>query len=65
MLYSMVLCYQYHMTNKTVDVKRKIISLVKKRESKEALKIFHKNFTNENPADLEFIKNLFWIKTKS
>ena len=47
------------MTNKTVDVKRKIISLVKKREAKEALKIFHKNFTNENPADLEFIKNFY------
>ena len=47
------------MTNKTVDVKRKIISLVKKREAKEALKIFHKNFTNENPAELEFIKNFY------
>ena len=47
------------MTNKTVDVKRKIISYVKKREAKEALKLFHKNFTDENPADLEFIKNLF------
>ena len=46
------------MTNKTVDVKRKIISFVKKREVKDALKLFHKNFTNENPADLEFNKNL-------
>ncbi len=47
------------MINKSVDIKRKIISLVKKREAKEALKLFHKNFTNEKPAELEFIKNLY------
>ena len=47
------------MTNKTLDVKRKIISLVKKREAKEALKLFHKNFTDENPPELEFIKNFY------
>lgn len=47
------------MTNKTVEVKRKIISLIRNREIKEALKLFHKNFTAEKPAELEFIKNVY------
>ena len=47
------------MTNKTVEVKRKIISLIRNRESKEALKLFHKNFTQEQPAELEFVKNVY------
>ena len=47
------------MSNKTVEIKRKIISLIRNRESKEALKLFHKNFTQEKPAELEFIKNLY------
>ena len=47
------------MANKTVEVKRKIISLIRNREHKEALKVFHKNFTAENPAELEFIKNIY------
>ena len=47
------------MSNKTVEVKRKIISLIRNREYKEALKVFHKNFTAEKPAELEFIKNIY------
>ena len=47
------------MSNKTVEVKRKIISLIRNREYKDALKVFHKNFTAEKPAELEFIKNIY------
>ena len=47
------------MANKTVEVKRKIISLIRNREYKDALKVFHKNFTAEKPAELEFIKNIY------
>ena len=47
------------MANKTVEFKRKIISLIRNREIKEALKVFHKNFTAEKPAELEFIKNVY------
>ena len=47
------------MSNKTVEVKRKIISLLRNRESKEALKLFHKNFSDEKPVELEFVKNLY------
>lgn len=47
------------MSNKTVDAKRKIISSIRNRDSKEALKLFFKVFTNEKPAELEFIKNVY------
>ena len=47
------------MANKSVEIKRKIISLIRNREYKEALKVFHKNFTAEKPAELEFIKNVY------
>ncbi len=47
------------MAMKTVEIKRKIISLIRNRESKEALKLFYKNFNEDSPAELEFIKNVF------
>ena len=47
------------MPNKTVEIKRKIISLIRNREPKEALKLFHKNFTEEKPAEIEFLKNIY------
>ena len=47
------------MANKTVDNKKRIIILIRNRDIKAAFKLFNKSYTQENPADLEFVKNIF------
>lgn len=47
------------MANKTVDNKKRIIILIRNRDLKAAFKLFNKSYTQENPADLEFVKNVY------
>ncbi len=44
---------------RTLETKRKIITLTRNRETPAAIKLFHKFFTDENPADVEFINSFF------
>lgn len=44
---------------KTLETKRKIITLTRNREYHAAIKLFHKYFTAEKPADVEFISSFF------
>ena len=44
---------------KTLETKRKIVTLTRNREIPAATKLFYKYFTNEKPADLEFISTFF------
>lgn len=44
---------------KTLETKRKIVTYTRNRETPAAVKLFHKYFTDENPADVEFINSFF------
>ncbi|MBU1107227.1 MAG: hypothetical protein KKB51_11210 [Candidatus Riflebacteria bacterium] len=44
---------------KTLEFKRKIISLMRSREHASALKLFHKTFSAQHPADPEFLESFY------
>ncbi|PKL48921.1 MAG: hypothetical protein CVV42_07970 [Candidatus Riflebacteria bacterium HGW-Riflebacteria-2] len=44
---------------KILEYKRKIISLMRSREHSSALKLYHKTFTAESPADPEFLESFY------
>ncbi len=44
---------------KVLETKRKIVTFTRNREITNATKLFYKYFTDENPADVEFINTFF------
>ena len=53
------------MSNKTVEIKRKIISLIRNRDPQKSLKLFLRVYNEDNPAELEFVKNIYIKETQS
>ncbi len=57
-----MLFYCLHMDaneKKILEYKRKIISLMRSREHASALKLFHKSFSKDCPADPEFLESFY------
>ncbi len=44
---------------KLIDIKKRILSHIKGRENTQALKLFHKHYSSENPPDPQFIINIY------
>jgi len=45
--------------NKTPEIKKKILTHIKGRENSQALKLFHKHFSQDFPPDPQFVINIF------
>ena len=47
------------MAKKLVEIKRKIISLIRNRDPQKSLKLFLRVYNEDNPAEIEFVKNIY------